>query len=131
MKENEPDTTDRNEGGMRRKKILVVDDSPHIRNGLAFRLKGEGYLVVTAENGKECVKKVKEECPDLILLDIKMPILDGYQTLAVLNEEWAYPDASEGSKNIPVIMMSAHGRDYHVEQAVDEGAVDYIVKPFA
>ncbi|MBI2870441.1 MAG: response regulator [Candidatus Omnitrophica bacterium] len=105
------------------KKILVVEDEPHIRMSMEARLKANGYVVVTAENGQEGCEKAKTEKPDLILMDVMMPGLDGYQALAKLKE-------GDKTKTIPVIMLTARAQPEDVEKAGTGGATDYVVKPF-
>jgi len=105
------------------KKILVVDDEPHIVKMVANRLRVSGYDIITAQDGAEGLKKTQEERPDLILLDVLMPVMDGFQMLKKLKDNIA-------TKDIPVIMFTAKGQAGDVEKAVDLGALDYIVKPF-
>ena len=105
------------------KKILVVDDDPHIVKLVESRLKANRYDVITAKNGIESLEKANKEKPDLIILDILMPEMDGYQTLRELKE-------SAETKSIPVIMFTAKGQSEDVEKSYELGASDYIVKPF-
>ena len=102
------------------RKILIVDDEKNIVDIIAFNLKKEGYTVITAADGEEGVQKAMEENPDLILLDIMMPKLDGYRVLKTLRE----------NSNIPVIILSAKGDDSDKILGLDMGADDYITKPF-
>ncbi|MCK5450814.1 MAG: response regulator [Candidatus Omnitrophica bacterium] len=106
------------------KKILVVDDEPHIVLLVKSRLKANGFEVVTAENGLMGYEKAKEEHPDLIILDVLMPELNGYETLLKLKSD-------EETKNIPVIMFTAKSQIEDVEKAQEAGACDYVVKPFS
>ena len=101
--------------------VLVVDDQPGIRRLLLEVLTEEGYNVDTAANGYECIQKVKELKPDLILMDMKMPGMDGIETLRELKE------LSEVGK---VIMMTAYGELGLVKIAKDLGAYAYVTKPF-
>ena len=105
------------------KKILVVDDEPNIVKIVANRLKANGYEVVTAYNGLEGLEKAGQESPDLILLDVIMPDMDGYQVLSRLKDD-------PRTKPIPVIMVTARGQLDDVNMATELGAVDYVVKPF-
>jgi len=105
------------------KKILVVDDEPHTMKMVVSRLKANGFDVITAENGVEGLEKAEKESPDLILLDILMPKMNGHETLSRLKE-------SAETRSIPVIMFTAKGRVEDVERSSYAGAVDYIVKPF-
>lgn len=105
------------------KKILVIDDEANIVKMVQSRLKASGYDAIVATDGKQGIDKAKNEKPDLIILDIMMPEMDGYETLAQLKE---IPE----TKNIPVIMFTAKAETDNVAKAMDLGAVDYIVKPF-
>lgn len=106
---------------MNKKKILVVDDEPHIVETLKDRLEFAGYTIVTACDGEEGLKKAKEEKPDLILLDILMPKIDGYNFLRILKLD-------EDIKDIPVIMLTAKADMKGL--FAPEGIVGYVTKPF-
>ena len=109
---------------MAKGKILVVDDEIYIVHILDFSLGMEGYEVLTALDGEQALEKARAEQPDLIVLDIMMPKLDGYETCKLLK-------ADDRTRNIPVILLSAKGR--HTDQKVgyEVGADDYITKPFS
>ena len=109
---------------MQKGKILVVDDEVYILHILDFSLGAEGFDVITANNGELAVAKAKQERPNLIVLDIMMPVLDGYETLKRLKAD---PD----TKDIPVILLTAKGRDVDKRLGFEVGATDYIVKPFS
>jgi two-component system alkaline phosphatase synthesis response regulator PhoP len=109
---------------MAKGKILVVDDEVYILHILDFSLGAEGFEVISANNGEMAIEKAKHEQPDLIVLDIMMPVLDGYETCRRLKRE------SE-TKDIPVILLTAKGRDVDKRLGFEVGAVDYIVKPFS
>jgi DNA-binding response OmpR family regulator len=109
---------------MRKGKILVVDDEVYITQILEFSLGAEGFEVITANNGELAVEKAVQTQPDLIVLDIMMPVLDGYETCRRLKRQ---PE----TKNIPVILLTAKGRDADKRLGFEVGAVDYIVKPFS
>ena len=109
---------------MSRGRILVVDDEIYIVHILDFSLGMEGYEVVTALDGEEALRKVQECKPDLIVLDIMMPKMDGYETCRNLKSE-------EATKHIPVILLSAKGRNVDMQTGYDVGADDYITKPFS
>jgi DNA-binding NtrC family response regulator len=102
-------------------RILVVDDEPHMLNFLRTLLEVESYKVETASNGLEAVRRVQEEPPDLVLLDVAMPELDGLETLARL---------SEIRPGIKVIMLSCVSDPGTVVKAIRLGAQDYLPKPF-
>lgn len=109
---------------MSRGRILVVDDEIYIVHILDFSLGMEGYEVVTALDGEEALKKATENRPDLIVLDIMMPKMDGYETCKALKSD-------ERTKDIPVILLSAKGRNVDMQTGYDVGADEYITKPFS
>jgi two-component system, OmpR family, alkaline phosphatase synthesis response regulator PhoP len=109
---------------MSKGKILVVDDEIYIVHILDFSLGMEGYEVVTALDGEQALAKVKTEEPDLVVLDIMMPKLDGYETCKILKSD---PE----TKHIPVILLSAKGRNVDQKMGFQVGADDYITKPFS
>ncbi|MDA8230597.1 MAG: response regulator [Magnetospirillum sp.] len=103
--------------------ILVVDDTEMNRDLLERRLRRQGYAVFMAENGKEAIEKVKNYDFDLILLDIMMPVMDGYNTLEMLK-------SSDKYNHIPVIMITAINEMDSVVRCLELGAEDYLPKPF-
>jgi len=106
------------------KKILIVDDETNLVKMVESRLKANGYEVIIAKNGKEGFEKAKAGKPDLILLDIIMPVMNGEEALKKLKQD-------EDTKSIPVIMLTAKGEvDEIVKNLVQLGATDYIVKPY-
>jgi two-component system alkaline phosphatase synthesis response regulator PhoP len=109
---------------MSKGKILVVDDEIYIVHILDFSLGMEGYEVVTALDGEQALEKVKTEKPDLIVLDIMMPKLDGYEVCKSVK-------SNSATQNIPVILLSAKGRNVDQKMGFDVGADDYITKPFS
>ena len=109
---------------MAKGKILVVDDEIYIVHILDFSLGMEGYEVVTALDGEQALEKARTEHPDLIVLDIMMPKLDGYETCKMLKAE-------AETRNIPVILLSAKGRNVDQKVGFEVGADDYITKPFS
>ena len=109
---------------MDRKRILVVDDEIYIVHILEFSLTMEGYEVATASDGEEALRKIEEDRPDLVVLDIMMPRLDGYEVCRRLRQ-------SEETATLPVILLSAKGRPVDREVGLEVGADDYIVKPFS
>ena len=104
-------------------KILVVDDEPNIVQTLQDRLEMNEYTVVTASNGKEGLNVALKESPDIILLDVIMPIMDGHEMLEALRR---HPDG----KDIAVIMLTARNQTNDIARANVCGIEDYIVKPF-
>ncbi len=103
-------------------KILIVDDDPDIREILTYNLSNEGYNVKSAINGVEALKKAKKFIPDIILLDVMMPEMDGIEACSQLRE-------IESLSKSMVIFLSARGEDFTQIAAFDAGADDYINKP--
>ena len=101
-------------------KILIADDEPGIRDMLRLYLENEQYEVIEAENGTQALRLTADQKPDLVLLDIMMPGMDGYQTLKHIRKD----------NNIPVIIISAKDEDASKILGLDLGADDYISKPF-
>ena len=104
--------------------ILVVDDEPNIVLSLEFLLKKEGYQVRTATNGEEALVALKESKPDLVLLDVMMPIMDGYDVCQTVR-------ADPVLSSVHIIMLTARGRDIERDKGLALGADDYVTKPFA
>lgn len=104
------------------KKILVVDDSPTERAFMVDLLTKNGFQVVTAESGEEGVTKAKAEKPDLIIMDVVMPGLNGYQATRTLTRD-------DDTKNIPVLMCTSKGQETDKIWGLRQGAQDYLVKP--
>jgi CheY-like chemotaxis protein len=104
-------------------KILIVDDEPHLVTLTKSRLQANGYAVISAYNGRECLDKAKSESPDLIMLDRMMPVLDGLRTLVQLKGD-------KDLESIPVVMFSAKVMPRDITDALSQGAIAYITKPF-
>ena len=109
---------------MSKKKILVVDDEEDILHYLELVLREKGYEVVTATNGHEALTTAQIERPDLVLLDIMMPQMDGWEVLKLLRID-------DDTADIPVAMLSARTEAKDRVQGLQEGAIDYICKPFS
>jgi two-component system alkaline phosphatase synthesis response regulator PhoP len=109
---------------MKKGKILVVDDENYILHILDFSLGAEGYEVITAEDGEEAVQKCREEHPDLVVLDVMMPKMDGFEACRAIKRD---PELT----GTPVILLSAKARDIDQKQGYEVGADDYITKPFS
>lgn len=105
-------------------KILVVDDEPPIVRLMEFILAREGHVAIVAINGEEALARVREHKPDIVLLDIMMPRIDGYEVARILRAD---PDFSA----IPIIMLSAKAQDEDVRKGVAVGVNEYITKPFS
>jgi len=103
------------------KAILVVDDEPRMVQFITMNLELEGFRVVSASNGYEALEKVTRELPDLIILDIMMPDMDGFETLKKIREV----------SSVPVIFLSVKGEEVDRVRGLDLGADDYITKPFS
>jgi DNA-binding NtrC family response regulator len=101
--------------------IVVCDDEELIRWSLTEHLKGEGYSVIAVANGKECVDAVREQAPGLVLMDLKMPVMDGLTALQKIRE---------GGSDVPVVMITAHGAVDSAIEATRLGASAYLSKPF-
>ena len=104
------------------KKVLVVDDSPTERHVLVELLTRNGYQVITAESGEEGIEKAKSELPDLVLMDVVMPGLNGYQATRTLTRD-------ETTKHIPIIVCMSKGQETDKIWGLRQGALDYLVKP--
>ena len=105
------------------KKILAVDDEKHIVRLVQINLQKEGYEVVTASNGREALERVASDKPDLIIMDVMMPEMDGFGALKILKADTA-------TSGIPVIMLTAKAQDADVFQGWKSGADLYLTKPF-
>ena len=104
-------------------KILVVDDEDLLVKGIRFNLQNDGYEVITGSNGLQALELAKTQNPDLIILDIMMPEMDGLEVLSKIRTDAAY-------KDIPVIMATAKGTEMDKIGGLNSGADDYLVKPF-
>ncbi len=105
-------------------KILIVDDEPNIVIPLQFLMEQNGYSTLVAQSGEEALEMISKERPDLILLDIMLPGVDGFEVCEIvrLNPEW---------RNTRVIFLTAKGRDVDIAKGMVLGADEYITKPFS
>jgi DNA-binding response OmpR family regulator len=103
--------------------ILVAEDERDIRDLIVFTLQLSGFNVIQAPNGEEAVKKAVKVKPDLILLDVRMPKMTGYEACEVLKQQ-------ESTKDIPIVFLSAKGQETEISTGLDLGAEDYFLKPF-
>ena len=103
------------------KLILIADDEPRMRHFVRMNLQLEGFRVMEASNGLEAVRKVREELPDLAVLDVEMPKLDGFEALAEIRRTSA----------VPVIMLTVRAGEDDLIRGLDLGADDYVTKPFS
>ena len=106
------------------KKVLIADDEPNIVVSLEFLMKQNGYVVRVVTNGEEVLQVVADFGPDLILLDVMMPRMSGYDVCQKIRENPAWAD-------IRIIMLSAKGRDVEVNKGMAVGANAYVTKPFS
>ena len=104
-------------------KVMIVDDEPDVRKIVKFRLKNAGYDVVTASDGREALDLIKKQRPGLILLDLRMPIVDGYEVCRALK-------ADEKLKKIPIIFLTASSGATIKDKTCKYKADSYIIKPF-
>ncbi len=105
-------------------RILIADDEAHIIKMVEFKLRNLGHEVITASDGGEALEKATSDQPDLVMLDVMMPVMDGFQVLQKLKTQ-------EETKSLPVIMLTARGQEKDVVTGFETGAVDYVIKPFS
>jgi two-component system alkaline phosphatase synthesis response regulator PhoP len=105
-------------------KILIAEDERDIRDLITFTLSFAGHQVTAASNGAEAVEKALQIIPDLILMDVRMPRMTGYEACKRMKEE-------DSIKHIPVAFLSAKGQETEVQTGLEAGAVEYILKPFS
>ncbi|MDX1523917.1 MAG: response regulator transcription factor [Anaerolineae bacterium] len=103
------------------KLILIVDDETRMRRFIQMNLDLEGYRVIEASNGLEAIERVRDDLPDLVLLDVMMPELDGFEALQYIRE----------TSTVPVIMLTVHDEESDKIKGLELGADDYITKPFS
>jgi DNA-binding response OmpR family regulator len=105
-------------------KILIAEDEPDIRELVAFMLRFAGYEVITASNGEEAVQTASREIPDLILMDVRMPRMTGYDACRAMKLN---PDLHD----VPVVFLSAKGQESEIQSGLEAGAEEYLLKPFS
>lgn len=105
-------------------KILIAEDERDIRELIVFTLEFGGFEVIAATNGQEAVELARQHRPDLILLDVRMPKMSGYEACRLLK-------AQEETRIIPVVFLSAKGQEAEIREGLAAGADAYILKPFA
>ena len=106
------------------KKILIADDEPNIVVSLEYLLQREGYEVHIARDGQEALEAIERELPDLVLLDVMMPIKSGFEVCAMVR-------GNPAVAHTPILMLSAKGRDTDLAKGMALGADGYMTKPFA
>lgn len=104
-------------------RILVAEDEKDIRELIAFTLQFAQHEIIQASNGAEAVELAKQHQPDLVMTDVRMPKMTGYEACKAIKTD-------EATKHIPVIILSAKGQDEEIDEGKDAGADDYILKPF-
>ncbi len=107
-------------------RILVVDDEPTLVRLMQFILAKQGHTMLAASNGEDALAIIRDERPDLVLLDIMMPRVDGYEVARTVRA-----DSDETLAKIPIIMLSAKAQDQDVRRGLELGVNEYITKPFA
>jgi DNA-binding response OmpR family regulator len=105
------------------KKILVADDEPDFVELISMRLEVNGFKVVAAKDGQEAIDKTKKENPDLLILDLMMPKLDGFEVCRMLKFD-------DNFRDLPIIVLSALDQQQDREKAIKAGADEYFIKPF-
>jgi CheY-like chemotaxis protein len=109
---------------MQMTKILIAEDERDIRDLITFTLGFAGFEVLAAANGEEALNLARQDVPDLILMDVRMPRMTGYEACAAMK-------ADPKLKDIPVVFLSAKGQDAEIQTGLQAGAIDYLLKPFA
>ena len=105
-------------------KILIAEDEPDIRDLVAFTLRFAGHEVTPTSNGEEAFQQASVVMPDLILMDVRMPKMTGYEACRAMK-------ADPALKDIPVVFLSAKGQDTEIQTGMEVGAEEYLLKPFA
>jgi len=105
-------------------KILIAEDECDIRDLITYTLRFANYEVVAVSNGEEAVTMARQEVPDLILMDVRMPLMTGYDACVAIKAEL-------NLKDIPIIFLSAKGQDSEIQAGLQAGAVEYLLKPFS
>lgn len=105
-------------------KIVIAEDEPDIRELIAFTLRFAGHEVIAGANGLEGYELAKREKPDLVMLDVRMPKMTGYEACQRIKSE-------EDIAHIPVVFLSAKGQENEIQQGLQAGAEEYMLKPFA
>lgn len=105
-------------------KILVAEDERDIRELIGFSLRFADFEVILVKDGVEALERIPEEEPDLVILDVRMPKMSGYEACRQLKED-------PTTEDIPIVFLSAKGQEDEIKQGLKSGAMEYIVKPFA
>jgi len=105
-------------------RILIAEDEPDIRELVAFTLRFAGHEVTTTSNGEEAYHTAQDMIPDLIMMDVRMPRMTGYDACRAMKQ-------IPSLKDIPVVFLSAKGQDAEIQTGLEAGAEEYLLKPFA
>jgi DNA-binding response OmpR family regulator len=105
-------------------KILIAEDERDIRDLITFTLRFAGHEVIATANGEEALQTALQEIPDLVILDVRMPRMSGYEACEQIK-------ANESTQHIPVVFLSAKGQESEVQAGLKVGATEYILKPFS
>jgi CheY-like chemotaxis protein len=105
-------------------KILIAEDERDIRDLIGFTLRFAGHDVVAAQNGEEALQLASAENPDLVLMDVRMPVMTGFEACRLIKSD-------PSLKDIPVVFLSAKGQESEIQTGLQAGAVEYLLKPFA
>ncbi len=105
-------------------RILIAEDEPDIRELVAFTLRFAGHEVIPTSNGEEALQQASIVVPDLIIMDVRMPKMTGYDACRAMK-------ADPSLKDIPIVFLSAKGQDSEIQTGLDAGAEEYLLKPFA
>ena len=104
--------------------ILVAEDQQHVRSLVEYKLRNSGFVVISVEDGNAALQKVEEIIPDLVLLDVMMPLMTGFEVLSAMKK-------NQKTKDIPILMVTAQSKEDEVLKGLELGADDYITKPFS
>ena len=104
-------------------RILVVDDEPHIVRLVSFSLERAGHEILEANDAPSGIAIIREQKPDLVLMDVMMPGMTGFEALEILK-------ADQATADVPVVMLSAKSQEYEQQEGLERGALRYICKPF-
>jgi DNA-binding response OmpR family regulator len=105
-------------------KILIAEDEPDIRELVAFMLRFAGYEVMAASNGEEAVQAATREVPDLVLMDVRMPRMTGYDACRLMK-------SNPTLRDVPIVFLSAKGQESEIQSGLEAGAEEYLLKPFS
>lgn len=105
-------------------KIMIVEDETDIRDLISFTLEYAGFQVIAYSNGEDACQAAETEMPDLIIMDVRMPRMTGYEACTTIK-------ANITTKDIPIVFLSAKGQEAEIQAGLESGALEYLLKPFA